>query len=213
MKQSIKLGLATIFLFGMGFGLAQAARPLVTEKLGPTYPISERDAIETITAKLKDMEKSGELKSLQEQAQTSAENKILQPAPVPNIGVVEKAGVRYFDPSWTLNQDIFDHMGNKIAAKGTRINPLESKAVTEKLFFFDGRDAAQVELAKKLSIQYGLSFTPVLTAGSWVDTSEKLQRAVYFDQMGKMTTRLTITSVPALVMQEGNRMRIEEMRP
>ena len=186
---------------------------LVTEKMGPTYAIQETDAIEAIQNKLKAMEKSGELEKIKDQAKARIEGQILEPAPIAGISMVDKSGVRYFDPTFILGEDIFDHEGNRIAAKGTRVNPLDVMPVHKKLFFFDGRSDAQVALAAKLAQTYGSDFTPILTAGSWVKTSEKLQQAVFYDQLGKMSTRLTITSVPALVMQEGSKMRIEEMQP
>jgi conjugal transfer pilus assembly protein TraW len=68
-------------------------------------------------------------------------------------------------------------------------------------------------MAKKFAVQYGNEFTPILTAGSWLDLSNELQQAVYFDQGGKMTTRLTVSVVPSLVSQEGKLMRIEELKP
>ena len=212
MRRALILGILAA-LSAVSIAGASTSKPLVTDKFGPTYEIAEKDAIQTIYSKLEALKSSGKLKEIEQQAQARAEKYMLEPEPVKNITTVEKSNTRYFDPTWTLNTDIYDNLGNKIASKGTRVNPLEVKAVNKKLFFFDGRDLAQVEMAKKFAAQYGSEFTPVLTAGSWVDTSEKLQQAVYFDQMGKMTSRLTVTSVPTLVMQEGNRMRIEEIKP
>jgi conjugal transfer pilus assembly protein TraW len=159
------------------------------------------------------MEKSGELERLKNQAKERIEGQILEPAPIAGIGTVDRAGVRYFDPTFVLGEDIFDHEGNRMAAKGTRVNPLEVMPVRKKLFFFDGRSDVQVALAAKLAQTYGNDFTPILTAGSWVKTSEKLQQAVFYDQLGKMSTRLTVTAVPALVSQDGLRMKIEEIKP
>lgn len=212
MKRTLIVGILAA-LSAVSLAGASNSKPLVTEKFGPTYEIVEKDAIQTIYSKLEALKSSGKLKEIEQQAQTRTENYMFNPEPLKNITTVDKGNIRYFDPSWTLNTDIFDNLGNKIASRGTRINPLEIKNLSKKLFFFDGRDPAQVELARKLATKYGSEFTPVLTAGSWVDTSEKLQQAVYFDQMGTMTSRLTVSVVPALVMQEGNRMRIEEIKP
>ena len=81
------------------------------------------------------------------------------------------------------------------------------------MYFFDGRDLAQVALALKLSEQYGSDFLPILTAGDWRSLSNQLQQPVYFDQQGSITQRLTITAVPSLVQQEGKQMKIEELVP
>jgi conjugal transfer pilus assembly protein TraW len=214
MKKKTLIGLVVATAVCSVVALAQSnSSTLVTEKMGPTYAIQETDAIEAIQNKLKAMEKSGELEKIKDQAKARIEGQILEPAPIAGIRLVDKPGVRYFDPTFILGEDIFDHEGNRIAAMGTRVNPLDVMPVRKKLFFFDGRSDAQVALAAKLAQTYGSDFTPILTAGSWVKTSEKLQQAVFYDQLGKMSTRLTITSVPALVMQEGSKMRIEEMQP
>ena len=85
--------------------------------------------------------------------------------------------------------------------------------VTKQMFFFDGRDDRQIAKASELAEKYGITFVPILVAGSWVETSKKMNQAVYFDQQGRLSERLTINSVPALVTQEGKLMRIEEMKP
>jgi len=192
---------------------SESPQTLATELVGPTYPIKEVDAIEAIQNKLAAMEKSGALERLKDEAKARIEKQILSPLPVSGISIVEKSNIRYFDPTYILNEDIFDHDGNIIAAKGTRVNPLEVMPVHKKLFFFDGRSNEQVLMAEKFAKEYGTEFTPILTAGDWAETSNRLKQAVYFDQQGKMTTRLTVTSVPSLVFQEGTKMRIEEIKP
>ena len=186
---------------------------LVTEKLGPTYPIVERDAIEMILAKLKGMRDSGEMAKIESRMKEKVEKSVMSPAPVAGITNVSKPNIRYFDPTWVLNADIYDALGNRIAVKGTKVNPLDVKPVKKKMYFFDGRDLAQVTLALKLSEQYGSDFLPILTAGDWRSLSNQLQQPVYFDQQGSITQRLTITAVPSLVQQEGKQMKIEELVP
>lgn len=186
---------------------------IATDQMGPVYAIQEVDAIEHIQAKLKIMQNTGELAKIEEQVKERMAYQMRNPKPVEGLSIVENSQSRYFDPTWVLDEDILDHMGNVLAKRGTKVNPLDVMPVKDKLFFFDGRDMAQVGMAKRLSEQYGLSFTPILTAGSWIDVSKALNRAVYFDQMGKMTSRLTIAHVPSLVYQEGSLMRIDEVKP
>ena len=52
---------------------------------------------------------------------------------------------------------------------------------------------------------------PVLTAGSWLALMRRWKQPVYFDQHGQITARLGITRVPALVTQDGRRLRIDEL--
>ncbi|TDR30291.1 type-F conjugative transfer system protein TraW [Hydromonas duriensis] len=192
---------------------ATAAPALATDLMGRTYPITETDALVAIQNRLNALQQSGELERMSNQIKANIEGHILEPQPIEGIVTVTQNAVRYFDPTWVLPEDLYDDAGHVMAAKGTKVNPLDVMPVHKKLFFFDGRDRAQVDMAKKLAVQYGADFTPILTAGSWVDLSNEMQQAVYFDQMGKMTQRMSITAVPALVAQEGKLMRIEEIKP
>jgi len=44
-----------------------------------------------------------------------------------------------------------------------------------------------------------------------MDLMKRWQIRVYYDQQGSLTRRLGITQVPALVSQEGLRLRIDEL--
>lgn len=215
MKLSYKVfGLATtVVSMGATVAISAIIPSLATEKMGPTYPVVEKDAIETITNKLKEAQAQGKLQELEKEALQRADQYLMSPTPVTGIHQVEQANIRYFDPTWILDQDLFDDNGNRIASKGTRVNPLDVMPVTKQMFFFDGRDDRQIAKASELAEKYGITFVPILVAGSWVETSKKMNQAVYFDQQGRLSERLTINSVPALVTQEGKLMRIEEMKP
>jgi conjugal transfer pilus assembly protein TraW len=52
----------------------------------------------------------------------------------------------------------------------------------------------------------------ILTGGSYLELMRRWQRPVYFDQQGKLVARLGIRQVPALVSQDGRRLRIDEIR-
>ena len=52
---------------------------------------------------------------------------------------------------------------------------------------------------------------PILTGGSYLDLMKAWQLPVYYDQLGLLTQRLGIRQVPALVSQEGKRLRIDEL--
>ena len=51
----------------------------------------------------------------------------------------------------------------------------------------------------------------ILVGGSYLDLMKSWRMPVYFDQQGLLTRRLGITQVPALVSQEGLRLRIDEL--
>lgn len=181
------------------------------EVLGPTYPIAEENAIETIKKNLAAQAASGELAKKQEQAKKAIIDKSLNLPPVEGLSLAEKNEVRYFDPSIQVAEDIRTPDGVLIAAKGEVRNPLDVMPLTKKLFFFDGRDRDQVALAKRLAATYKLDFLPILTAGSWADLSKEMNTAVYFDQMGKMSQRYGLTQIPVLLQQENKLIRIETL--
>ena len=52
---------------------------------------------------------------------------------------------------------------------------------------------------------------PILVGGSYLALMQSWHVPVYYDQQGLLTRRLGITQVPALVSQEGLRLRIDEL--
>ena len=83
--------------------------------------------------------------------------------------------------------------------------------MTQWMIFFDARDADQVKKAEQLIQQAKGRAKPILVGGSYMDLQKKWGRQVYYDQQGLLTRRLGITQVPALVSQDGKRLRIDEM--
>lgn len=52
---------------------------------------------------------------------------------------------------------------------------------------------------------------PILVGGSYLDLMKAWNRQVFYDQEGALVRKLGITAVPAIVSQEGNRLRIDEV--
>jgi len=179
--------------------------------LGPTYEISEPHLLNFIEQRLRDKERSGELQRLTEQAQARGVDAVTRPQPVPNLRPTETARTFYFDPSFTLDRNIVDAQGQLLFAAGTRKNPLEIVSLSKHLLFFDARDRRQVIRARDLMARYGGKVKPILTGGSYLDLMKAWRVPVYYDQQGTLTQRFGIRQVPALVSQEGSRLRIDEV--
>jgi conjugal transfer pilus assembly protein TraW len=190
-----------------------AAAALDLGKIGPTYPIAEPSFLEFIEARLREKERSGEIQRLQDAAQARAIAAINTPPPVPGVKPTEKARTHYYDPSFTLEENLHDDQGHVLFPAGTRKNPLEVVSLSKHLLFFDARDAKQLERARALIDHYEGKVKPILVAGSYMDLMKRWQIRVYYDQQGSLTRRLGITQVPALVSQEGLRLRIDELAP
>lgn len=175
---------------------------------GKISSIEEEDPIVLIQNKLKGMEERGELKRHNIELQKKTRASVERPKPVEGITKAQKTRIYYFDPSYVVPEDLKDHTGKIFVAKGTKINPLETVSLSHTLFFFDGDDAEQKELAiTKLKLG---SIKLILVKGAPLALSEELNVPVYFDQAGILTKKLGITHVPALVTQESLLLRIEE---
>ena len=94
---------------------------------------------------------------------------------------------------------------------GTRKNPLDVVSLSRQLLFFDARDALQVGRARELIERYQGQVKPILVGGSYLDLMKRWNRPVFYDQDGNLVRRFGITAVPAIVSQEGQRLRIDEV--
>ncbi len=179
--------------------------------LGPTYEISEPHLLRMIEQRLRDKENSGELARLEAQARETAVSAVRTPPPVPGLKATETARTFYFDPSFTLERNILGAHGELLFAAGTRKNPLEVVSLSRHLLFFDARDPRQVGRARQLIARFQGRVKPILVGGSYLELMKTWQAPVYYDQQGRLTRRLGITQVPALVSQAGLRLRIDEL--
>jgi conjugal transfer pilus assembly protein TraW len=200
---------AAVLVFG-GVSTGNHAEDLGT--VGETYAIAEPHLLSYIEQTLRAKERSGELANLEQQAKSRVIESIRNPKPLVGIRATQTARTFYFDPSITVEQNITDDKGNIIVPAGTTKNPLEVVSLSKHLLFFDGSDPQQVRDARALIDHYGGKVKPILVAGSYLDLMKAWQLSVYFDQQGVLTSKFGITQVPALVSQEGMRLRIDEFK-
>lgn len=191
--------------------LAHSAYALDLGVIGPTYPISEPHLLEFIEQRLTDKARSGALQRLQEQARAKGIDAVLHPAPLSGIRPTDTARTFYVDPSVILERNIVDANGTLLFAAGTKKNPLDVVSLSKHLLFFDARDPQQVTRARALMAQYQGRVKPILVGGSYLELMKAWRIPIYYDQHGRLTQRLQITQVPALVSQEGPRLRIDEL--
>ena len=179
--------------------------------LGPTYDIAEPHLLNFIEQRLRDKERSGELQRLVQQAQARGVESVQRPAPVADLRTTRTERTFYVDPSFTLERNIVDGQGRLLFPAGTRKNPLEVVSLSKRLLFFDARDRRQVAQARELIARYDGKVKPILTGGSYLELMKAWRVPVYYDQQGTLTRRFGIGQVPALVSQEGLRLRIDEV--
>lgn len=191
--------------------LSATARAQDLGVIGPVYPIAEPSLLEVILAKLREADANGVMARLQRDTQASVKRGIEQPAPVTRITKTTKARSFYYDPSIVVPYAITDAEGKVIVAPGTKVNPLDTVSLSKRLLFIDARDAAQIGRARGILDEHGGKVKVILTGGSYLELMRHWKRPVFYDQQGQLTDQLGIRHVPALVTQEGRRLRIDEI--
>ena len=181
---------------------------------GTVFEIEEVDMVDMIKNKLAAMQASGELAQKQEEMKKAAESRIMRPKPVDLIiHAVEERTFEY-DPTIIVEEDIKDHKGRLIKAKGTRVNPLEvgsAYSIIKPLLFIDGDSKEQVQWALDYMKNTDDKAIVVLVNGSPVELMKKHKRRFYFDQGGSLTSKLGIKQVPAEARHVGSVLQIKEL--
>lgn len=174
---------------------------------GDVWPVQEQSLLSLIDSRLKTMEQTGELAQRQEEFKDRVIENTLRPAPVNGLETDTESHTVWYDPTFTVSQDIADDKGRIFARKGQKVNPLESIAFAQTLYFLDADDPRQVvwmKAQKPATVRYKV----ILTQGNIREATDTLNTRIYFDQGGTLTAQLGIRIIPAVVTQEGNRLRI-----
>ena len=177
----------------------------------PTYPVAEKNLLDVIMARLRAKEASGELKRHEQEARDRAAYAVNNPRPVDGLRRAQAARTFYFDPTFTLQSNVVDGTGAVLFPAGTRKNPLEVVSLSKHLLFFDARDPGQVARARELIEHYQGKVKPILVGGSYLDLMKRWNKPVFYDQDGTLVRKFGIAAVPAIVSQEGQRLRIDEV--
>lgn len=172
---------------------------------GTTYPVIEESLLEHLQHQLSALP-SETLQLKQLEVQERVRQSVLNPTAVQGLHKATIVRRTTFDPSITLDKDIQDHNGNRIAAKGSMVNPLANLQLKTSLLIFDGTDPDQVTWAEA----QGAHTKWILIKGRPFDVMKQHHRAVFFDQGGTICRQFKIRVVPAIVRQKGHLLEIEE---
>ncbi|WP_201345036.1 hypothetical protein [Thiohalobacter sp. COW1] len=180
--------------------------------IGPVHPVIEPDLIawmkEHAAAQF-----TPEVIARMQKEHREATRQYSEHPPGTSLPRTTEPVTRWFDPSITVPYDLLDHEGRVIHPAGTTINPLEWRSLTRQLLFFDATDEEQVQWAEIVSTREKWHVKPIIVAGAPLELGRQWQRPVSFDQHGLLVEKLGIRQVPAIVRQEGNRLRIDEVVP
>lgn len=192
-------------------GLAAAAPASARDygQQGAVFPIVETDLLAVIRDKLMNMQSSGAIERANKALAARTAARVKRPAPVKGIATATSPRRWTFDPTIVVEQDLKDAKGRVIVARGTRVNPLDTVPLRQRLVFLDGDDPEQVAWA--ITSTTALNAKLILVKGAPLALMKAQQRRFYFDQAGTLTTRLGIRAVPAIVDQKGRSLSISEL--
>ena len=191
-------------------GVLDAAMPVSAKDLGvwgEVWPIEEPDLLVQVETALRDLEASGELARMNEEARVRARERMEAPPPVPGIAPATEPRSWLYDPAIIVQEDIVGPGGSLIAAAGTRIEPLAHRPMTQTLLFIDGTRSVEVDWALAQVAPTRI----VLLSGRPFDLARAHGRAFYFDQDGTLTEKFGLEATPARIRQEGLQLRIAEI--
>lgn len=198
-------------VLALGLCAALSAQAEDLGRFGPVYEIAEKDWLKHIEERLKAMEKSGEMTRMIEDKQKRMRAAAESPPAVDAVMPTSKPRTFYYDPSVTVDYNITGPDGEIIVPAGTTVNPLDVMKWPGKMLFIDAREERQVAYARQVRERDGTGVKIILVGGSPADLMRSWKARVYYDQAGALTRRLGITQVPAVVAQQGKRLRIDEV--
>lgn len=211
------------FIFGsikllMIFSISLSANAKDFGTQGHSYQITEQEFLQMIAERLNKID----MKKEQEKMQKVVRDRVKNPRAVEAVKPAVAGRSFYFDPTYTLDKNVVLPCGKILHRAGTQVNSLEHMDLNRRLLFIDARRIEQVkwlreELDKPLPDQKeAVEDRVILVGGSPFTLKELLKdehkNKVYFDQNGELTTRFGITGSPAVVVQDGLRLRIDEIR-
>lgn len=197
---AILLSFITCAVFAKDFGVR-----------GPVYNIAEENLLHLIHRRLYILQQNGELEQMQEIVKEHVKQNIKRPEPVKGISKATENRAWTYDPTWVLNNSIFDLKGELIAKKGQRVNPLNWAKMSETLLLIDADNPAEITFAKQLLANEANLIKIILVNGNVSDLVNHLNKPIYFDQQGLITRHFGILHTPAIVKQNRNVLTIKEI--
>lgn len=192
----------TLFIHSSGYAKSLGV-------LGQTFPVMEKSLLVLIYERLQGMQKEGQWHDLERQWKSKVESQVLRPSPLHLTRAQKKKMYRYI-PEATASQDIRDPYGRIIITKGTRVNALTAMPDYNPVWLFiNFDDQAQRDFAKNILSQYS-DVELILTGGNVAEAEQQMSQTIYFDQEARITQKLHIEHVPALVTRSHDSLHIVE---
>lgn len=178
--------------------------------VGEVFPIAEKSFLKLIEERLQVLKTNGEIEALNERWLHTVAAHANRPAPL-NLSRTTHSITHHFIPETRVSQDITDERARVLYAKGMTVNALTQMPSYQPCWlFFNADDEAQLKWARH---QQTICPNPklILTGGAIATAEKNLQAVIYFDQAGKITSKLHIAHVPAKVTRRHNHLVIHEV--
>ncbi|RMD68183.1 MAG: hypothetical protein D6819_10000 [Gammaproteobacteria bacterium] len=163
--------------------------------VGPLHPVEEPD----ILAIMKERIASFDWRAAMEKARSRAGE-----APPPlDLPMARKRRRYVVDPSIVVTRDITAPDGRLVAARGTRVNPLDAMDLKYRYVIFDPSRPREVDQVKAWQAEHGNLFLMATRFSGSVSMAETFGQPVY-PVNRLIADRLGVSETPALVEQEGS---------
>lgn len=168
-------------------------------KMGETYPIKEQHFMEFVKAKQPEVEAK-----LRKKVEKLKKEVLVLKKYDGRFKTVKEGRVFYIDTTYTLEDDILDHNGNVLFAKGTRYNPADYVKLG-RYVVIDGNDPKQVKYAVEGNFR-----KIIIVSGDIGKLMKKHKKAFYFID-DNIAERFQIQAVPTVFEGEGKFVKVSEV--
>lgn len=172
--------------------------PAAHGKYGSTYAIKEKDLLLVIASKRAEVEQK-----LRERAREIKKTAYVLSRYDGKFEQAKEDRVYYLDPSVILTEDIRDHQGRVLFARGSSFNPADYLPLG-RYIIIDGNSEKQVRYAIEGDFR-----KIILISGDLAKLTARHGLRFYFAS-DTIIDRLEIRKVPAIVEQEGRKVRVTE---
>lgn len=180
--------------------------------IGDIYNIQEEDFLDFIQRRLLEIQQNGQWDNLKKEVNARVAKHADRPKPNYLPRTLHAKSWDY-DPSIIAPNDLKDNQGNIFAKAGTTINPLNYVSLKKALVFYDSDDEKQIRWAEEKYRKLEGKVKLILVNGSVVSQAQLFHEPIYFDQEGKLIDKFQIEHVPALIVQNGEKLKITEEIP
>lgn len=192
-----------LFIFLLLYGCTTKSKTTEITIQGKTYRFDGNEIERAFLKKASQIEHKDLSAHAEQLAQDIRSGKALKP--VPGLKEATEDSSFVFNTERVLEEDILDARGDVLFAKGTKFSPKKGIKVDTGLLLFDGDNPYHVAWAEQ---QVG-EFMWILVKGSPILLQEEKNRPVFFDQLGEITNRFTITKIPCRITQKGESILVE----